>query len=116
VGPFDNRLQLIASIAQRDATRYTPAGIPIVSAILLHRSGQIEADVPRQVEFEIPAIAAGEISGRFNRLELGEMLRFAGFLARKNRNSKSLVFHVLDFEAMTDHQIQTDTGAKNGIR
>ncbi len=47
---------------------------------------------------EMAAIAAGEISGRFNRAELGCSFRFTGFLARKGRNGKSLVFHVVDFE------------------
>jgi primosomal replication protein N len=99
-----NQLQLVASIAERDALRYTPAGIPVVAAKLSHMSEQIEANIQRQVEFEIAAIAAGEISGRFNQAELGVALRFTGFLARKNRNSKSLVFHITDFDRHTpDH-------------
>jgi primosomal replication protein N len=93
-----NQLQLIASITERDALRYTPAGIPIVSAKLLHNSEQMEAGVKRLVEFEIAAIAAGEISGKFNQAELGASFQFTGFLARKNRNSRSLVFHITDFE------------------
>jgi len=88
----------MASIAEREILRYTPAGIPIVSARLLHSSQQIEAGVPRLVELEIAAIAAGEISGRFNQADLGATFRFTGFLARKNRSSKSLVFHISDFE------------------
>jgi primosomal replication protein N len=92
-----NQLQLIASIAERDALRYTPAGIPVVTARLSHGSEQVEASIPRRVEFEITAIAAGDIAGRFNQAELGAVFRFTGFLARKNRNSKSLVFHVTDF-------------------
>ncbi|HYD78819.1 MAG TPA: primosomal replication protein N [Paucimonas sp.] len=106
-----NQLQLIASIAERDVLRYTPAGIPIAAARLQHRSEQVEAGIPRVVEFEIAAVAAGEISGRFNQAQLGAEYRFTGFLARKNRNSKSLVFHIIDF----DIQI-LDTGASNGIR
>jgi primosomal replication protein N len=99
-----NQLQLVASIAEREVLRYTPAGIPIVSARLLHSSEQVEAGVKRLVEMEIAALAAGEISGRFHQAELGETFRFTGFLARKNRNSRSLVFHVTDFEAYTpDH-------------
>jgi len=99
-----NQLRLIAAIAERDVPRYTPAGIPIVSAKLLHESEQVEAKIPRQVSFEITAIAAGEISGRFSQAELGAMFEFTGFLARKNRNSKSLVFHITDFGATTpDH-------------
>jgi primosomal replication protein N len=93
-----NQFQCIATIAEREILRYTPAGIPIVSAKLLHSSQQIEAGVERVVEFEIAAIAAGEISGRFNQAELGKTFKFTGFLARKNRNSKSLVFHITDFE------------------
>ena len=99
-----NQLRLTAAIAERDALRYTPAGIPIVTARLQHSSEQAEAGIPRQLEFEIAAIAAGEISGRFNQAEMGAMFRFTGFLARKSRNSKSLVFHVTDFEAFSkDH-------------
>jgi primosomal replication protein N len=71
-----------------------------VSAKLLHTSKQVEAGVERLVEFEMTAVAAGEISGRFNQAELGATYRFTGFLARKNRNSKSLVFHILDFDVL----------------
>ena len=94
-----NQLQFVATISERDLLRYTPAGVPIVSATLSHGSQQVEAGVPRQVEFEIAAFAAGEISGRFARAELGAAHRFTGFLAKKNRSSKALVFHIIDFSA-----------------
>ena len=68
-----------------------------MTATLLHRSQQIEAGIQRQVEFEIAALAAGEISGRFSQAELGGFYQFTGFLTRKNRNSKGLVFHIADF-------------------
>ena len=93
-----NQFRIIASIAERDVLRYTPAGIPIVSAKLLHSSQQLEATVQRLVEFEMNALAAGEISGRLNQAELGGIFQFTGFLAHKSRNSKSLVFHITDFE------------------
>ncbi|MES2898269.1 MAG: primosomal replication protein N [Pseudomonadota bacterium] len=94
-----NQLQFVATICERDVLRYTPAGVPIVSATLLHSSQQMEAGVARLVEFEIAALAAGEISGRFSQAELGAAQQFSGFLAKKNRNSKSLVFHIIDFSA-----------------
>ncbi len=106
-----NQLKFVANIAEREILRYTPAGIPIVSAKLLHASKQVEAGVERLVEFEVAAVAAGEISGRFNHAELGATFQFTGFLARKNRNSKSLVFHITDFETNSH-----DLGATNGIR
>jgi primosomal replication protein N len=94
-----NQFQFTGTILERDMLRYTPAGVPIVSATLAHGSQQVEAGVTRQVEFEITAVAAGEISGRFARAELGAAHQFTGFLARKNRNSKALVFHIIDFSA-----------------
>ncbi len=92
-----NQLQFVALIRERDVLRYTPAGVPIVSATLMHSSQQVEAGVVRLTEFEIAAVAAGEISGRFSQAELGASLQFTGFLAKKNRSSKSLVFHIIDF-------------------
>jgi len=106
-----NQLQIVATIAEREILRYSPAGVPIVSAVLLHSSQQKEAGIERWTEFEIAAMAAGEISGRFEQADLGVAYRFSGFLARKSRNSKSLVFHLTDFE-----EPHSDTGAKNGIR
>lgn len=105
-----NQFQFVATIAEREVLRYTPAGIPIVSARLLHVSQQTEAKIDRRVEFEIAAVAAGEISGRFHSADLGGTYRFSGFLSRKSRNSKSLVFHVSDFEAVNQHS-DIDTGA-----
>jgi primosomal replication protein N len=94
-----NQLQFVATISERDVLRYTPAGVPIVSATLSHSSQQVEAGVERLVEFEMNALAAGEISGRFARAELGAAHQFTGFVARKNRSSKALVFHIIDFSA-----------------
>ena len=50
-----NQLQFVALICERDVLRYTPAGVPIVAATLMHSSQQVEAGVNRLVEFEIPA-------------------------------------------------------------
>ena len=97
----ENTFQCIAILAERDAKRYTPAGIPMVSARLLHNSEQVEASVVRRVEFDMAAIAAGQIAEMLERAELGQMFRFCGFIARKNRNSKALVFHLTDFETIS---------------
>jgi primosomal replication protein N len=94
-----NELRFTGLIAEREAIRYTPAGLPIVNALLQHGSQQVEAGIARQTEFEIAAVAAGEISGRFSGAPLGGAYEFSGFLARKSRNSKSLVFHIIDFRA-----------------
>ena len=99
-----NQLSLVARVAEREILRYTPAGVPIVSGILQHESQQMEAGHARTAEFEVAAIAAGEISGRFGKTELGTQYRFTGFLTRKSRNSRSLVFHIVDFADVPDDQ------------
>ena len=81
--------------------RYTPAGMPIVNVLLQHRSQQMEAGIARQSEFEIAALAAGEIAQRFSQAPLGGVYRFTGFLDKRSRNSKSLVFHIIDFHLDT---------------
>ena len=96
----ENSFQCIAILAERDIVRYSPAGIPIVAARLAHNSEQVEAGISRKVEFELPALAAGQIAQLLEQAELGAMYRFGGFMARKNRNSKSLVFHLIDFETI----------------
>ena len=97
-----NQLKVVATVVEKSVLRYTPAGVPIATATLIHDSKQEQAGGQRQVEFEVPAIAAGEISKRFLDIELGVSMIFIGFLARKNRNSKSLVFHITEFQIMED--------------
>ncbi|MBA5686240.1 primosomal replication protein N [Rugamonas apoptosis] len=97
-----NQLQFTALIAERDTIRYTPAGMPIVNAVLQHQSQQMEAGIARLSEFEVSAVAAGDISNRFSQAPLGGVYQFTGFLNKKSRNSKSLVFHIIDFRAVAD--------------
>ncbi len=98
--PALNQLDVVAIIAEREVLRFTPAGMPIVNAVLQHSSQQMEAGIARLTEFEVAALAAGEISGKFSQAALGGAYRFTGFLAKKSRNSKSLVFHIIDFSAV----------------
>ncbi len=73
----------------------------MVSARLLHESEQVEAGIARRVEFEMAAVAAGQTAEMLERAEMGLMYRFCGFMARKNRNSKALLFHLTDFETVS---------------
>lgn len=101
---MENQLQLVASIIERDAIRYTPAGIPVITARLQHRSQQTEALMERTIEFEMPAVAIGEIAGRVEKLEPGQIQRFIGFMAKKSLKSKTLVFHITDLMSITDQK------------
>ncbi|HMS81098.1 MAG TPA: primosomal replication protein N [Burkholderiaceae bacterium] len=93
-----NRVGLTASLLEREAIRYTPAGVPIVGLKLSHRSVQREAGTDRTVEMEISAIAADRMALRIDRIALGTGLKLEGFLAPRRRNVKALVLHVTDFE------------------
>lgn len=62
----------------------------------------MEAGIARLSEFEVSAVAAGDISSRFSQAPLAGVYQFTGFLNKKSRNSKSLVFHIIDFRAVAD--------------
>jgi primosomal replication protein N len=65
---------------------------------LSHRSRQVEARHPREVELEVQAVAVGEIAQRLAALPAGQALTLRGFLANRNRRSTQLVLHVNEFE------------------
>lgn len=69
-----------------------------------HHAEVVEAGTVRQVELTIPAIAAGDVSGRLESCAMGEEKHFTGFLAKKSRNAKTLVFHITEIIEITDVQ------------
>jgi primosomal replication protein N len=93
-----NHLQLEAAVVERESVRYTPAGVPIVSCTLHHRAEVVEAGVSRQVEMTLQALVAGELAGALERCELGVNAHFAGFLALRSRNARTLVFHITEIQ------------------
>ncbi len=93
-----NRIELQAGLAAREALRYSPAGVPILPALLQHASSQLEAGAQRKVELEIAAVFAGRLAETADRIPLGAALQVCGFLAPKRRSSKQLVLHVTEFE------------------
>lgn len=100
-----NRVELSGVIVEREALRYTPAGIAMLNARLGHRSGAIEAGMPRELEFEVAVRFAGSLATRADRLVLGQPVLATGFLAPRRRQSRSLVLHVTEFsllEAVAD--------------
>lgn len=94
-----NQLRLSATLVEREALRYTPAGVPVVNCLLQHAGEVVEAQTPRQLEFAIAAMGIGPVGQRLERMPLGTLLDCEGFLARKHRNSKALVFHITGCKA-----------------
>ena len=90
-----NRLLLSATLLERGALRYTPAGLPALDLVLQHASEVEQAGHPRKVSLEIRALAIGDITVPIARLALGSSATFAGFLASA-RNGRGSIFHLTE--------------------
>ena len=84
---------LSGTVSKIDVLRHTPAGVPILDFSLAHASSQIEAGHARQVDFEVPAMAVGELATRLANKHPGDPISIAGFLASRGRRSTQLVVH-----------------------
>jgi primosomal replication protein N len=93
-----NRFVLQAQLTERAALRYTPAGVPALDLRLAHASTLTEDGQPRQVAFEMRALALGAITRPIAELTLGGQAVFAGFMAAA-RNGRGLLFHVTSLDA-----------------
>ena len=88
-----NRLVLAATLAERGAVRYTPAGLPALDVLLKHESEVSEDGLPRKVSLEVKAVAIGAITRPVGAMALGSSATFAGFLGA-TRNGRGLVLHI----------------------
>jgi primosomal replication protein N len=88
-----NRLVLSATLAERSAMRYTPAGLAALDLVLRHESEVSEDGTPRKVSMDIKAVALGSITRQVGAMALGSPASFAGFLA-SGRNGRGVIFHV----------------------
>ena len=89
---------LTATLVERAAPRYTPAGLPALDLSLQHESTVTEDGQPRKVSMEIKAVAIGAITRTLQALALGTAGTYAGFLTSA-RNKRGLLFHITSFEA-----------------
>ena len=94
----DNQVELCGDVIEREALRFTPAGIPILALRVRHESTQTEAKVARQVKFEIDAMAAGDAARRMDAVRAGQRVRLRGFIATRSKLSTRIVLHVDQFE------------------
>ncbi len=86
-------MTLAGTLAQVEALRHTPAGLPLLQFKLAHKSVQIEAGFKRQVECEVSCVILGEAATLLSRSTAGTQIKVTGFLNRKNRMSAQLVLH-----------------------
>jgi primosomal replication protein N len=87
-----------ATLVERSALRFTPAGIPVIDLQLEHESEAMEAGVRRLLKFAFQAIAIGDTAICLAQERLGDALALHGFLAPRSRRSMRLLVHVLEYE------------------
>ncbi len=92
-----NRAELSGVLIERQALRYTPAGIAVLDARLGHGSEVLEAGHPRRIEFEAALRFSGAVATRAEALAPGDRIVVSGFLAARRKLSRSLVLHVTEF-------------------
>jgi primosomal replication protein N len=97
-----NVVALSGELVDIEPLRHTPAGIPLVSFRLAHKSRQIEAGYKRQVDCEINGMAIGEVAVAVSRMKQGHLVSLEGFLNRKNRMSAQLVLHVTTAQTLKE--------------
>jgi primosomal replication protein N len=93
-----NRLTLSGVLAARNALRYTPAGVPVLTFSVAHQSRQSEAGADREVGMEVGCIAVEDEAKAIAAAPLGIGVKLAGFLAPKGKQSRQLVLHVNEIE------------------
>ena len=71
--------------------RYSPAGVPIAEAAILHRSSQTVAAQSRQVECELTVQASGSLADQLAKLTVGTQVKLEGALNRRSVNSRQLI-------------------------
>ncbi|MHB1145201.1 MAG: primosomal replication protein N [Thiobacillus sp.] len=86
-----NRLVISGALIQVDPVRYSPAGVPIAEAVVLHRSSQTVATQARQVECELTVQASGSLASQLAQLITGTQVKLEGALNRRSVNSRQLI-------------------------
>ena len=92
-----NRVQLGVTAVARADLRYTPAGVAVLALRIAHQGTVAEAGAERALQFELDAIALGDVAQRLARIDLGARLNLTGFLAPRSRRSQRLVLHINEF-------------------
>jgi primosomal replication protein N len=107
-----NRLVLDATLVERAALRYTPAGLPALDLSLKHESTVSEDGQPRKVSMEMRALAIGAITQVLVPLALGTAALYGGFVT-STRNGRGLLFHITSVEPLATGQADRDPSGSN---
>lgn len=88
-----NQICLCAQIKSLDNLRYTPAGLPVLTMWLTHKSWQTELQQQYLAKVEIQAKALGDLAENWSYLP-GNMVEVSGFLSQKGIYHSRPVLHI----------------------
>jgi primosomal replication protein N len=88
-----NHTVISGLVVQREALRYTPAGLPVLQFQLSHNETVIEAGLERQVAFEINVVLLGDLANMHQHLPISAQLEIEGFIAPTRKNAARLTLH-----------------------
>jgi primosomal replication protein N len=93
-----NHLGIEGRLLELKSLRYTPAGVPVTEIRLQHSSRQTEANVEREVNCELAAVALGDTAKMIQGAKLGDAVKAEGFLANRGKSAKNIVLHITNIE------------------
>jgi len=85
---------LSGCIVEREALRYTPAGLPLVRLRLEHRSKVVEAGAEREVQCTVNAVALGDVALQLPEPHEPGPIAVRGFLCRASLRDERLILHL----------------------
>jgi primosomal replication protein N len=89
---------LTATIVERGALRFTPAGLPALDVNLRHESEILQLGEKRKVSVEVRGKAIGAVvTDALLAAPLGVECDFEGFVGSQ-RNGRGIVFHIQTIE------------------
>ena len=91
-----NQIVISGELIALESKRFTPAGVARVALTLGHTSQQSEANVLRQVQCEVKALAFAEVADKVAQFAAGQNVVVRGFLAQQSIRSRQLVLHIND--------------------
>ncbi|MCB1901214.1 primosomal replication protein N [Cognatazoarcus halotolerans] len=106
-----NQLALSGQIVELQPRRLTPGGVPVVAGTLQHTSRQLESGLEREVQCEMSVVAVGDSAKLLELVEPGRNVLVRGFVAARNKRSRSLVLHIQTLSILEGNEngFQTET-------
>ncbi len=98
MGETNNTIQISATLLEKNALRFTLAGIAVLGGKFRHESEVYEAGAMRKLEFDFFAVAFADVAIRLEKVQVPSKIKIVGFLAPRSMKTTKLVVHITEFE------------------